>query len=251
MNRLIILVVIALITFAIVYFMMRPEVLGNIWLWLIGFAGVIVQVVRKLYSSLTDDGKEKDSENVSSQASNPLELIVNEHKRTELKELATDQFKGVTLTVLRYSDDGATTVGLLYLNGFFYCYTLEDAHRDVKIMGETRIPAGKYEIDFNRADTNLTLKYRNANPEWFKYHLEIKKIPGFQGVYIHNGGTHKDTDGCLLVSDSLSVSEANKSLTNSKNTFKRLYIYIKEELDKGTKVRLIMRDEAWFAKLNA
>jgi hypothetical protein len=229
---------------------MRPDVWSEIWLWLIGLAGVIVQMVRKLVAPFM--GEMKASDNVSkTQDANLQELLVNGKKNAELKELTTDQFKGVSLTVLRYSDDGSTTVGLLYLNGFFYCYTLEDAHRDVKIAGNTRIPSGKYEVDFNRAETDLTIKYRNNYPEWFTYHLEIKNIPGFRGVYIHNGGTHQDTEGCILVSDSMSVSDTAKSLTNSRNTFKRLYTYLKEEIEKGTKVRLIIRDEAWFAKLNA
>ncbi len=250
MNRTVTLVFIAIITFAMVFFIMRPDVWNEIWLWLIGFAGIIVQAARKLVALFLGEKKTKEDA-TKTQDANLQGILVNSQKSAELKELATDQFKGVTLTVLRYSDDGSSTVGLLYLNGFFYCYTLEDTHQDVKIAGQTRIPAGKYEIDFNRTDTDLTLKYRNANPEWFTYHLEIKNIPGFLGVYIHNGGTHKDTEGCLLVSDSLSVSDASKSLTNSKNTFKRLYTYLKTEIENGTRVRLIVRDEAWFAKLNA
>lgn len=250
MKRAATLFFIAIITFAVVFFIMRPDVWNEIWLWLIGFAGVIIQAVRKLASPILSD-KKKPEESAKTQDANLLGNLANSQKSAELRELAKDQFQGITLTVLRYSDDGTTTVGLLYLNGFFYCYTLEDAHRDVKIAGGTRIPSGKYEIDFNRADTELTLKYRNASPDWFTYHIEIKNIPGFQGVYIHNGGTHQDTEGCLLVSDNLSVSDAAKSLTNSKNTFKRLYTYLKTEMEKGTKVRIIVRDEAWFAKLNA
>ncbi|MDZ7605910.1 MAG: DUF5675 family protein [Cyclobacteriaceae bacterium] len=250
MNRAITLFFIAIITFAVVFFIMRPDVWNDIWLWLIGFAGVIVEVGRRLLSPIFGD-KKNTSDTPEQQSTNLLGNLVKDQKSAELRELATDQFKGVTLSVLRYSDDGKTTVGLLYLNGFFYCYTLEDTHRAVKVAGQTRVPAGKYELDFNRADTGLTLKYRNTFSEWFTYHLEIKNIPGFQGVYIHNGGTNEDTDGCLLVSDSLSVSETTKSLTNSRNTFKRLYTYLKEEIEKGTKVRIIMRDEVWFAKLNA
>jgi len=250
MNRAVTLVIVAIITFAVVFFIMRPDVWGEIWLWLIGFAGVIVQAGRSIVKQFL--GKKKNEPKIQVGIGDKLAgKVVNIQQNAALKELVTDDFKGVTIIVLRYSDDGSTTIGLLYLNGFFYCYTLEDAHHDVKIAGETRIPAGKYDLDFNKADTSLTLKYRSANPDWFTYHLEIKNIPGFQGVFIHNGGTYQDTEGCLLVSDSLSVSDAAKSLTNSKNTFKRLYIYLKEEIEKGTRVRLIIRDEAWFAKLNA
>jgi hypothetical protein len=109
----------------------------------------------------------------------------------------------------------------------------------------------QHTVDFIRQDTPLTIKYREAFPDWFKYHLEIQKVPGFNGVYIHSGGDHTHTKGCLLVSDSLTIKNENKFLTNSKNTYQKLYTYLRQEIEKGTNVRLIVRDEAWFAKLNA
>jgi len=248
MNRFTTLLVIALVTFAVIFFIQRPDILDQIWLWLIGLSGAIIEFFRRIFLSL----QKKDEKDNKPQQNPSLTIASNNPaKQAELQALATDQFNGITLTVFRYSDDGSTTIGLLYLNGFFYCYTLEDTHHEVKIAGETRIPAGKYSVDFIRQDTPLTIKYREAFPEWFSYHLEIQNVPGFAGVYIHSGGDHTHTEGCLLVSDSLTVKPDNKFLTNSKNTFQKLYIYLKQEIEKGTKVRLIVRDEAWFAKLNA
>src|SRR5688572_32863405 len=37
-----------------------------------------------------------------------------------------------------------TTIGSLYINGDFFCYTLEDKTRPIKIYGETAIPKGMY-----------------------------------------------------------------------------------------------------------
>ncbi len=248
MNRISKLILIAVIVFAVIFFVQRPDVLDEIWLWLIGLSGAIIQLFRRLLGFFKDD----DS-NTENQAPSPtwINSISSRTKQVELQELAADDFKGVTLTVLRYSDDGSTTIGLLYLNGFFYCYTLEDTKRDEKIAGITRIPAGRYELDFIRYETELTKKYRKIFPDWFNYHLEIKNVPGFQGIYMHSGGDHEDTNGCLLVSDNLNISGDNKFLTNSKNTFKRLYTYLSGEIESGTKVRIIIRDEAWIAKLNA
>ena len=248
MKRFYTLLVIAIIAFAVIYFVKRPDILDEVWLWIIGLAGSIVEIFRRLFSFLKKEavttGTEEDADTSTFSLPNPV-------KQVELQELATDNFTGVTITVLRYSDDGTTTIGLLYLNGFFYCYTLEDTFREFKIAGQTRIPAGKYSIDFIRHETALTKKYRNLFPEWFHFHLEIKNVPNYTGVYIHSGGDHTHTAGCLLVSDSLSVKNEAKFLTNSKETFRRLYIYLRTELEKGTPVRLVMRDEAWFAKLNA
>jgi uncharacterized membrane protein len=248
MSRFTILLVVALLVFALIFFTQRPDILNEIWLWLIGLAGAIIEFFRRIFSSIDKKDRTEEATQINPALS---AASINTEKQSELQELATDQFKGITITALRYSDDGTTTVGLLYLNGFFYCYTLEDTYHEVKRAGETRIPAGKYTVDFIRQDTPLTIKYREAFPDWFKYHLEIQKVPGFNGVYIHSGGDHTHTKGCLLVSDSLTIKNENKFLTNSKNTYQKLYTYLRQEIEKGTNVRLIVRDEAWFAKLNA
>ena len=63
------------------------------------------------------------------------------------------------ILLLRYSDDGDSTMGLLFIDGKFECHTLEDEHRDVKKPGETRIPEGKYKVNFRNERTPLTKKY--------------------------------------------------------------------------------------------
>ena len=57
------------------------------------------------------------------------------------------------LQLLRINSGVDATSGVLYRvypegDKKFLCYTLEDEHRDVKVMGETRIPAGTYTIEF-------------------------------------------------------------------------------------------------------
>jgi hypothetical protein len=159
-------------------------------------------------------------------------------------------FRGTTLKLLRYSDDGDTTIGLLFVNGGFYCYTLEDTHQDEKVEGETRIPAGIYNIGYRKEDTPLTIKYKERYPEWFTWHVQLANVPQFESIYIHNGGDHTHTEGCILVSDSMNVGSENTVLSNSRNTFKRLYRFISEKLDNNVPVRIIIRDEKWFKDVN-
>jgi len=117
----------------------------------------------------------------------------------------------------RFSDNRTSTLGILLKKVVFgtdyktvlQAYTLEDESRDVKMSGETRIPAGVYELGINAADTPLTLKYRKKY-SWFKYHIEVKNVPGFKGIYIHVGNVDDNTDGCILLGDSAdnnSISE--------------------------------------------
>jgi len=92
-----------------------------------------------------------------------------------------------------------TTIGKLYLNDVFICDTLEDVCRDnnrdgdlndsgeVKLYGETAIPAGTYPVIIN------------MSPRFKKLLPRLSGIEGYTGVLIHSGNFAKDTHGCILV----------------------------------------------------
>ncbi len=92
-----------------------------------------------------------------------------------------------------------TTIGKLYLNDIFICDTLEDVCRDlnrdgdlndpgeVKIFGETAIPAGTYPVIIN------------MSPRFKKMLPRLSGIEDYDGVLIHHGNFSKDTHGCILV----------------------------------------------------
>lgn len=274
MNRLITLLLIGGGLFLLILFVNRPDLLEEIWLWLIGLSGTIIQVFKRLIDYFKEDKSKRvekhipDQKNTSSidqpQSNNEIESIqkVSENKGeipiTITKPYATlpisiqekeNFFKGTTITVLRCSDDGKTTIGWLYLNGKYFCYTLEDTYREVKVKNETRIPSGTYKVSFNKYDTKKTLQYREQCAPWFTYHLHLKNVPNFQGIYIHSGGTYKHTSGCLLVSDRIVTSSDVPFFTNSKNTFERLYKILSEKLNSGEKVRIVIYDEKWTSNL--
>ena len=57
------------------------------------------------------------------------------------------------LEVIRFSSQKDSTNGLLMDvtdEIKFLCYTLEDEHREDKIMSETRIPAGTYKLKLRK-----------------------------------------------------------------------------------------------------
>jgi hypothetical protein len=152
-----------------------------------------------------------------------------------------------TLTILRYLDDGETTLGLIFLRNNFFAYTLEDSHNEVKVAKKTRIPAGVYPIDFYKAETELTKKYRRNYGQWFDFHLEIKHIPNFQNVYIHVGNTHENTDGCILIADGVSAG-TSKSLQYSRNAYERFYKTVSALLKSNEPVNIQILNEDWFEK---
>ena len=244
MNRILTLILVAGLTFLIILFAVKPELIGSIWLWIIGLSGTIV----KAFQLLINFFKEKFSGDKETPEKNIPELPGEANIKPTVSD-TSEVFKGTSLMLLRFSDDETTTLGLLYVNDRFYCYTLEDTFHEIKIDGETRIPAGTYPVQFRKEETELTLKYRERYPDWFTWHLQLKNVPGFNSIYIHNGGDHTHTEGCLLVSDSLNVSNENTFLSNSKETFRRLYGYLREQLDNNIPMRISIYNENRIHKL--
>lgn len=120
------------------------------------------------------------------------------------------------LTLKRTTEINNTLLGELYIDNKFFCYTLEDKIRSIKIKHETCIPEGKYKVI-------LTLSQR------FKTILPLLiDVPNFEGIRIHPGNTIADTSGCILVGSAIS----NEKLLHSKTTFQKLLIIIKQVLKK-------------------
>lgn len=90
------------------------------------------------------------------------------------------------LTLQRERSDSKRTFGVLFINGIFECFTLEDPVREVKIPGITAIPAGKYEITITHSP-----KFKRMLPL-------LIDVPNFEGVRIHPGNKETDTEGCIL-----------------------------------------------------
>ncbi len=152
----------------------------------------------------------------------------------------------------RYSDNRESTLGILFRESgagtYLYGYTLEDEAREVKVKGETRIPAGTYEIIINKSDTPLTLKYRKRY-NWFKYHLMLKDVPNFQGIYLHIGNKGDDSDGCILLGDGANNNKITSGeIINSTACFIRFYSELYDYLDQGNKAFITIRDEKHLLK---
>jgi len=147
----------------------------------------------------------------------------------------------MNLTLNRYSSNVESTLGLLYINNKFECYTLEDEKREIKKRGETRIPAGLYDIRFREVMSGMTEKYREKY-SFFSWHLHLINVPGFEYIYIHAGNTDKDTDGCILVGDIANNNSIERgSIAQSRQAFQRIYNKISIALKNET-VNIIISD---------
>jgi GH24 family phage-related lysozyme (muramidase) len=93
----------------------------------------------------------------------------------------------MNINVIRKEYTPKSTIGELYIDGKFECFTLEDRVRALKVPGTTAIPSGNYEV---------VVTWSNR----FKRPLPLlMNVPNYEGVRIHTGNTDENTEGCLLV----------------------------------------------------
>lgn len=129
------------------------------------------------------------------------------------------------------------TIGKLYIDGEYFCDTLEDTDRGLacdtpfqeilkkKVYGKTAIPTGTYKITMNVVSPRF--KDRTwAKPYQGKLPRLIDTI-GFEGVLIHVGNSPEDTLGCILVGK----NTIKGKITNSTSTFHSLMKKLLEDKD--------------------
>lgn len=129
------------------------------------------------------------------------------------------------------------TIGRLFINGEYFCDTIEDTDRGLsqqlpasvnaskKKKGITAIPTGKYRITLDVASPRFAKRKQYAFCDGRLPRLI--NVPAFDGVLIHIGNTANDTEGCILVGQNKAVGK----VLNSTTTFIRLYDRLQEAKD--------------------
>ncbi|NDW09931.1 DUF5675 family protein [Dysgonomonas sp. 520] len=96
------------------------------------------------------------------------------------------------------------TIGDLYVDGVFFCNTIEDKVRNLpftcpntskwqsckckeKVYAQTAISAGIYKITLEKSQ-----KFKRTLPL-------LHNVPHFLGILIHAGNTERDSAGCIIV----------------------------------------------------
>lgn len=136
----------------------------------------------------------------------------------------------------RYSDNGESTLGLLFVNNKFFCYTIEDTYRKVKVKHETRIPEGEYKVTLRNAG-GMTGRYAKKFPGIHKGMLWIREIPNFEYVYFHMGNDKDDSSGCILTADMVNNNTVKDGFAGeSRLAYTRFYKEVVKALDAGEEV---------------
>ena len=145
------------------------------------------------------------------------------------------------LDVIRLQFGSDATNGILLIDGVFECFTLEDQVRDgEKVMSETAIPLGEYEVKFRTVggyDARYQKKYGTT---WHKGMLELQDVPNFKYILIHTGNTDEHTAGCLLVGETQQDLDSGKDgfVGGSGDAYKKMYPKVRDALLNGEKVTI-------------
>lgn len=134
------------------------------------------------------------------------------------------------LKLRRKFKGSAYTIGDLFIDGEFFCNTIEDPVRSLpaacpdtprgractckeKVYAKTAIPTGSYKI---------TLEY---SPKYKRKMPCLHDVPHFLGILIHSGNTERDSAGCIIVGE----NTVKGKVLNSRATFQRLYALLEKE----------------------
>lgn len=146
------------------------------------------------------------------------------------------------IRIHRFYKGDKYTVGRLFVDGTYFCDTLEDKERGlrsdmlvdeilkVKVPGETAIPVGVYDMTLDVVSPRFSTRKAYS---FCKGRLpRLIDVPGFSGILIHAGNTAKDASGCVLVG----MNSRKGMVANSMTTFRQLYDKMKKGGGGGLKV---------------
>lgn len=123
---------------------------------------------------------------------------------------------------MRIANRPTYCIGKLYIDGVYFCDTIEDTDRGLddkmkeseilkkKINGQTAIPTGVYNV------------FITWSPKYKKPMPLIDNVKGYSGIRIHSGNTAKDTEGCLIVGKNKEVGKVLESRVTYNALFKIL-----------------------------
>ena len=134
------------------------------------------------------------------------------------------------------------TIGRLYIDGRFFCNTMEDTDRGltqttpldeirrIKVYSRTAIPTGYYKITLDVVSPKYSKRqqYKAIDGKLPR----LLDVPGFEGILIHIGNTASDSAGCILVGH----NKVRGQVVNSTSTFNELYSLLLDRKRKGEEI---------------
>ena len=146
------------------------------------------------------------------------------------------------LRLVRQYPKSEYTIGNLFINGEWFCNTIEDKDRGlmqgmhldlikkIKVPSQTAIPIGRYKVTLNVQSPKFST-YKKY--DFCKGYLpRLINVPGFEGILIHIGNKATQSAGCILVG----INREKGKVLDSEKTFKALYQILDEANKKGEEI---------------
>jgi hypothetical protein len=147
----------------------------------------------------------------------------------------------MVLDLYRYSSQSVTTFGALMIDGKFHSHTVEDRHRDEKVMHKTRISAGTYTIKLREFGSHYE-KYK-VKYEGHKGMLWLQDVPEFTDILIHIGNDAGDTSGCILINTQVNNNRVDSGKgQRSTEAYLDMYFKVLEAFERGEAVTIKIHD---------
>lgn len=140
----------------------------------------------------------------------------------------------ITVNRVHFTDE--STIGELFVDDKFFCYTLEDCVReplpwsdeakkkphvsDWKVDKQTAIARGTY-----RVIIDMSARFKRLM-------MKLLGTEGFTGVRIHGGNTAANTEGCILVGK----HRGEDSIRDCEAVLTQLHHMVQEALNDGEQV---------------
>lgn len=150
----------------------------------------------------------------------------------------------MTLTLVRAALKPAYTIGHLYIDGTYFCDTIEDKDRGLlktmplsvikarKVYRETAIPRGTYVVAMGTRSPKFSLKPAYNFTEGRLPRL--LDVPGFEGILMHAGRTQNSSAGCIIVGKNKVVGQ----VVDSMETFRRLWAELDAAYKRGEQIKI-------------
>ena len=141
------------------------------------------------------------------------------------------------IKLIRIAKMPAYTIGRVYVDGEYFCDSLEDKDRGLtqkmtlqqikalKVYGETAIPTGTYRITYTYSP-----KFKRNLPL-------VNDVKGFDGIRVHPLNTAAESEGCI----GLGEKKVNGKIINSRVWCERLNEKILAAIGKKEEIILVVQ----------
>jgi hypothetical protein len=211
---------------------------------MIGLAGAIVKAFDMIIDFFKNKFKDDEKSSIDNNSVQQVKASVSvETSNTVENEFSNkeESFSGITLKLLRYYSNDDVTLGLLFINKNFFCYTIESS-----IYSKENKPllSGIYKISFLQDNSTLTSKYKTKYPELFTRHINLKNSDDTDVGIIYDVEDHGDFNG-FAVNGSLNIKHKRSFVAHSREAYRRLYLFLTGKLNSGIPVRIKIYDNIW------